>query len=98
MVVLAVGLWLIAAGLVELIRTIVAPTRSRWLGLLSAVVDLGLGVLILSVPDVSLKTLAILAGISFIARGLIMVVAGFAARSLREERPTPAAAQTPSVA
>ena len=39
-----------------------------------------LGGLILALPDVSLKTLALLIGIAFIVRGVLSVVRGFALR------------------
>ena len=39
-----------------------------------------LGGLILALPDVSLRTLAVLIGIAFIVRGVISVVRGFQLR------------------
>jgi short repeat uncharacterized protein DUF308 len=48
--------------------------------MLVAVVDLVLGVLILSLPDLSLRTVAILAGIGFIVRGVSGLHAGWQLR------------------
>jgi uncharacterized membrane protein HdeD (DUF308 family) len=78
-VLIVLGIWLVVTGIVDLVRAI-ANAGNRGLRLLAAVVDIVLGGLILVLPDVSLKTLAILIGIAFIVRGVLSVLRGFALR------------------
>ena len=73
------GIWLVVTGIVDLVRAI-ANAENRGLRLLAAVADVVLGGLILALPDVSLKTLALLIGIAFIVRGVLSVLRGFALR------------------
>ncbi|MGH2960665.1 MAG: DUF308 domain-containing protein [Solirubrobacterales bacterium] len=69
--VLLVGLITVAAGVLALAYML--------LGLIS----IAAGVIILGDPDIGLRTLAILAGIMFIVRGTLEIVAGVALRRLR---------------
>jgi uncharacterized membrane protein HdeD (DUF308 family) len=62
-----------------------ASVEHRGLLLLGAVFDLILGVLILSWPDESLVTLAVLFGISLLFRGVLALVAGFQLRKAHKE-------------
>jgi uncharacterized membrane protein HdeD (DUF308 family) len=78
-VLLILGVWLVVTGIVDLVRAI-ANAEGRGLRLLAALFDIVLGGLILVLPDVSLKTLALLIGIAFIVRGVLSVVRGFALR------------------
>ena len=78
-VLLVLGIWLVVTGIVDLVRAF-ASARDRGLRLLAAAFDLVLGGLILALPDVSLKTLALLIGIAFIVRGVLSVVRGVALR------------------
>jgi uncharacterized membrane protein HdeD (DUF308 family) len=78
-ILLVLGIWLIVSGIVDFIRAF-ARLEGRALMLLSALVDVILGVLILALPKLSLATLAILVGISFIVRGVFSVVRGIAIR------------------
>jgi uncharacterized membrane protein HdeD (DUF308 family) len=75
------GIYLIVTGIARLVRAF-ASAEHRGLGVLAAIVDLVLGILILSWPDESLVTLAILFGISLIFRGLFALVAAFQLRRL----------------
>jgi uncharacterized membrane protein HdeD (DUF308 family) len=77
--VLVLGIWLVVWGVIHLFRAL-AQTEGRGLGLLGAACEIVLGALILSLPDVSLRTVAILAGISFIVRGGLSVYAGLQLR------------------
>lgn len=79
-IVMAVGILLSLSGVVTLARTLTGRVPSRGLGYLSAAVDLVLGIVILSWPKESLATLAVLAGIAFVLRGLLMVLGGLALR------------------
>src|SRR3954454_9629323 len=78
-ILLVLGIWLIVSGIVDFIRAF-ARLEGRALMLLSALVDVILGVLILALPKLSLATLAILIGISFLARGVFSVVRGIGIR------------------
>jgi uncharacterized membrane protein HdeD (DUF308 family) len=78
-VVIAVGLWLVSAGLVEAVGALVTPGY-RLVGLLTGAVDAILGILILSWPKASVHTVAILVGIAFVLRGLLMAYGGIQLR------------------
>ena len=79
--ILIIGVWFVVSGLVDAIRAFVVP-GDRAFRLLVAVFDLVLGGLILALPDVSLKTMAVLAGIAFIVRGIFAVLIGLKLRKL----------------
>ena len=78
-ILIVLGIWLVVTGIVEFIRAL-ATVQDRAVRLLGAIVDIVLGALILSLPELSLKTLAILIGISFIVRGAVSVVRGLGLR------------------
>jgi uncharacterized membrane protein HdeD (DUF308 family) len=78
-ILIVLGIWLVITGIVDLVRAFVVA-GNRGLRLLTAVVDIVLGGLILALPDVSLKTLALLIGIAFIVRGALSIVRGFQLR------------------
>jgi uncharacterized membrane protein HdeD (DUF308 family) len=80
-IILILGVWFIVSGLVDVIRALVVP-GDRAFRLLVAVFDLVLGGLILALPDVSLKTMAILAGVAFIVRGIFAVLIGLKLRKV----------------
>ncbi|MGZ4259183.1 MAG: HdeD family acid-resistance protein [Solirubrobacteraceae bacterium] len=80
-IILVLGLWLFGAGVVEMIRGLVYPDQ-RLLALLTGAIDVIIAILILSWPKESLGTLAILTGIAFIIRGLLMVYRGIQVRRL----------------
>lgn len=82
-IVVVLGAYLIVTGVARLVRALASVEHRGW-SLLSAVVDLVLGVLILSWPDESLVTLAILFGISLIFRGVFALVGAFQLRKLRK--------------
>ena len=82
-IVVVLGAYLIVTGIARLVRALASVEHRGW-GLLSAVVDLILGVLILSWPDESLVTLAVLFGISLIFRGIVALVGAVQLRRLRK--------------
>ena len=82
--VVVLGAYLIVTGVARLVRAF-ASVEHRGLSLLSAVIDLVLGILILSWPDESLVTLAVFFGISLIFRGVFSLVAALQLRKLRQE-------------
>jgi uncharacterized membrane protein HdeD (DUF308 family) len=89
-IILILGVWFVVSGLVDAIRALVVP-GDRAFRLLVALFDLVLGGLILALPDESLKTIAVLAGIAFIVRGIFAVVIGLKLRGLQSPRPGEAA-------
>ena len=77
--VLVLGIWLVVSGIVAFFRSF-DELEGRALRMLVAICEILLGILILSLPDVSLRTVAILAGISFILRGALAVYGGWQLR------------------
>jgi uncharacterized membrane protein HdeD (DUF308 family) len=78
-VVIAVGLWLLSAGTVEAVTALAMPGY-RLVGLLTGAADVILGILILSWPKASVATVAVLVGIAFVIRGVLMVYGGIQLR------------------
>jgi uncharacterized membrane protein HdeD (DUF308 family) len=90
--VLAVGIYLVASGVV---RMIFAAVARRWWGVAVGALDGIIGIVILSWPKLGLVTLAVLFALSMLVRGAFAIVAGIRLRSLRnlpEEAPPVAAA------
>jgi uncharacterized membrane protein HdeD (DUF308 family) len=90
-VILAVGVWLILSGLAELTAAIALGGERRGLRFLAAAGDIVIGILIVALPKLSLGTVAVLIGIGFIIRGLLLVAGGW---RVRGERTGAAAAPT----
>jgi uncharacterized membrane protein HdeD (DUF308 family) len=84
--VLAIGIWLVVSGAVGFFRAM-ADLEDRALRMLVALSELLLGALILCLPDLSLKTVAVLAGISFLVRGAFAVYAGWQLRKAGHSAP-----------
>jgi len=82
--VVVLGIFLIVSGVLRLVGAFVIPEDRGW-AILSAIVDLILGIVILCVPDLGLVTLAVLFGISLIVRGLFACVAAFKLRKVHKE-------------
>jgi uncharacterized membrane protein HdeD (DUF308 family) len=91
--VIVIGIYLVITGLIRFIRAF-AVLEDRALSLGLALLDIILGIVILSLPELGLVTLAILFAISLIARGVFAIVAAFRLRSLgqRQEPGAPAPA------
>jgi uncharacterized membrane protein HdeD (DUF308 family) len=87
-VALAVGLYLILAGVLRLVGAFETREGRGWL-VLASLVDLALGILIVSWPEFGIKTLAIVFGIVLIVRGLALVVIAFALRAAARELDSP---------
>jgi uncharacterized membrane protein HdeD (DUF308 family) len=77
--VLAIGIWLVVSGAVEFFRAL-EQLEDRALRLLVAIAEIVLGVLLLTLPDLGLRTVAILAGVSFLLRGALAVFTGWQLR------------------
>jgi uncharacterized membrane protein HdeD (DUF308 family) len=84
--VLAIGIWLVVSGVVQFFRAF-EDLENRALRLMVAVSEIVLGALILCLPDLSLKTVAILAGISFLLRGALAIYAGVQLRKAGHSAP-----------
>ena len=76
---LVLGIWMVVSGAIGFIRAF-DDLETRALRMLVAICEIVLGILVLSLPDLSLKTLAILIGISFVLRGAAAVYAGWQLR------------------
>lgn len=76
---IVLGIWLVVWGVIHLFRAL-DRAEDRTLSLLVAGCEIVLGALILSLPDISLRTVAILAGISFVVQGAMTVYAGLQLR------------------
>jgi len=86
-VALAVGLYLILAGVLRLVAAFETREGRGWL-LLAALVDLAFGILIVSWPEFGIKTLAVVFGIVLIVRGLALALIAFALRAAARELKT----------
>ena len=76
---LAVGLWLIMSGVISGIIALTEP-EDRGARLLAALFDVVLGGLLLALPKLSLGTVAILCGVSFLIRGAFALYVGLKLR------------------
>jgi uncharacterized membrane protein HdeD (DUF308 family) len=79
---LLIGIWLVAAGVLRLLRAI-AFGGPILLGLVIAVVEIVVGIVIISDPHIGYATLAILTGIWLILNGFGMIGLGLAVRKAR---------------
>jgi uncharacterized membrane protein HdeD (DUF308 family) len=88
--IIVLGAYLVVSGIVRFVRSFgELEDRALLLGL--AIIDVILGILILSLPELSLVTLAILFAISLIARGIFAIVVAFRLRSAGHHEPHAAA-------
>jgi uncharacterized membrane protein HdeD (DUF308 family) len=90
-IVVVLGFYLIVTGVIRFIRAF-AELENRAMLMALALLDVILGILILSLPKLSLVTLAVLFAISLLARGVFMIVVAFQLRSLGHHEPGAAAA------
>jgi uncharacterized membrane protein HdeD (DUF308 family) len=81
--VVVLGIYLIVAGIIRFIRSFSElEDRAAQMGL--GIIDAILGILILSLPKLSLVTLAVLFALSLMIRGAFMVYVSFKLRSVRD--------------
>jgi len=78
---LAVAFWFVMVGVADIARAIAEP-QGRVLSAILGVIGIAAGVVLVADPDIGLTTLALLAGIAFVVRGTVEVVAGIALRRL----------------
>jgi uncharacterized membrane protein HdeD (DUF308 family) len=90
-IIVVLGIYLVIEGLVRFVRSFSMP-EDRALLIALALLDVILGILILSLPGLSLVTLAVLFAISLIARGVFSIMVAFRLRSAgRQHEPSAAA-------
>jgi uncharacterized membrane protein HdeD (DUF308 family) len=77
---LVLGIWLVVYGVAGFFMALYELREDRAARMLVALADLVLGILILSLPDLSLRTVAVLAGIGFVMRGVLALYAGWQLR------------------
>jgi uncharacterized membrane protein HdeD (DUF308 family) len=77
---LAVGIYLVLAGVMKLVSAFEASVGRGWL-LFGGVLDLAIGVVIVAWPQFGLTSLAVILGIALIVRGILECAAAFALRS-----------------
>jgi uncharacterized membrane protein HdeD (DUF308 family) len=82
---LAIGLFFLIDGALDLARAITGPRRL--LHLVRGALLLAAGIAIVSSPHITVKTLAILTGIALCLNGAIQIVEAFALRSLGRASP-----------
>ena len=87
--VIVLGVYLIVAGIVRFIRSF-QELEGRAATMLLGIIDVILGILILSLPELSLVTLAILFALSLLIRGAFMVWVAFKLRAAGHADPTTA--------
>ena len=89
-VALLLGIWLIAAAVVRLVVAFAVPDH-RLRRLVAAAILGIVGIAIVSEPHIGYATLAVIAGIGFIAYGASMIVLGWALRTVAHDASSPAA-------
>jgi uncharacterized membrane protein HdeD (DUF308 family) len=84
-VALAVGIWFIVGGAIDLSHAITGPHRLLYL--LRGGLFVAAGTIIVASPHITLKTLAILIGIGFIVNGALQIAEAFVVRSRQHAKP-----------
>ena len=91
--ILALGIWLVLDGVLEIVRAFIGPTQQRMLMILGGLIDAGLGVALLVWPKLGLGTVAILVGLGFVVRGIMLMFGAWrlrgVAHAVAEVDPTP---------
>lgn len=78
--VMILGVWLVAAGLVRFVFAF-SDHNGRGAQIILALIDLIAGIAILTWPDLSLSTLAVIIGIVLVIRAIAWIYVGVVARS-----------------
>jgi uncharacterized membrane protein HdeD (DUF308 family) len=86
-VALLIGIWLIAVGVVRVVRSFDKAHRG-W-NIVVGVIEAAAGIVIVSTPPIAFTTLALLVGIAFIANGLGQFALGWIMHGLREDVESP---------
>jgi uncharacterized membrane protein HdeD (DUF308 family) len=75
-VLLVISFWLIVAGVSDLLRGITIR-EGRWTSIILGVIGIAAGVVLVANPDIGITTIALIAGIVFIVRGVADMAYGF---------------------
>jgi uncharacterized membrane protein HdeD (DUF308 family) len=78
------AIWLMAIGVLRFVAAFDGGSHAVWRGALG-VLEVAAGIVIISVPHIGYATLAVIAGISFIANGAGLVVLGWAIHGLAKD-------------
>ncbi|HYB30545.1 MAG TPA: DUF308 domain-containing protein [Solirubrobacteraceae bacterium] len=81
---LLIGIWLIAAGVLRLLRALALGALRFW-GIVIALLEIAVGIAIVSAPHIGYTTLAIILGIWLIINGVGMTGLGLAIRRMGAE-------------
>ena len=81
--VVILGVWLVVAGIVRFVTAFSLP-EGRAGSIAIALFDVVAGIVILSWPDLSLSTLAVIIGIVLIIRGILFIIAGWGVHRVNE--------------
>ena len=95
-IVIVAGVYLIAEGVIRVIRAFSGPGSRLWPVLLG-LLDVAAGIVIMAWPDIGLVTLAIFFAATMVVRGVFAIVVGFKLRSAARHEEPPAV-QTASYA
>ena len=87
-VVIVVGVYLVAAGVLRIVRAF-GSEGNRWWGFAAGAIDAIAGIVVLSWPELGLVTLAVFFAITMLFRGVFSIVIGLKLRGLRDVDPTP---------
>jgi uncharacterized membrane protein HdeD (DUF308 family) len=87
---LVIGIWLVAAGVVRLVRAVVEWIRPLLRSAI-AVLEIVIGVAVVSDPHIGYATLAVLIGIWFILNAIGLVALGVVLRGATRAEPPPGA-------
>ena len=80
---LAIGIYLVLAGVMKAVSAFETHVGRGWL-LAGALLDLAIGVLIVAWPQFGVTSLAVLAGIALVLRGVLEGASAFALRSINK--------------
>ena len=88
-IIVIIGVYLVAAGVIRVVRAFDVAEGRGW-ALLLAAVEVAIGCLLLAWPDLGLATVAIMFAATMLVRGIFAIVVGFKLRGLRgDEEPPP---------
>jgi uncharacterized membrane protein HdeD (DUF308 family) len=84
-IILAVGIWLVLDGIVDVVHAIVNPRGHRALMIAGGLIDFGVGVALLVWPKLGLGTVAVLVGLGFVVRGVVLMFGAWQLRGVAHE-------------
>ena len=95
-IVIVAGIFVVAEGVIRIVRAF-GDSVHRWWGVAAGAIDVIVGAIILSWPDIGLVTLAVFFAITMLVRGVMAIMLGFRLRSLAHH-PDPPQVRTASLA